>query len=139
MQIIHGHNFDSAHLIEYRQTIYSNVIKGMKVLIDALRKLHVSWQNPSNVSLAEHVFTYQNQPLGPTLFAEYSHQVRLLWQDDGIRETYERRAEFQIVSTLRTLPRPSLDLTLRCRPIVATEDRVTEFDTFSKIYIGFRK
>lgn len=98
MQIIHGHNFDSENLIEYRQTIYSNIVKGMKVLIDALRKLRVAWQHPSNQSVANYVFSYQNQQLTPVRFSEYSAHIQTLWQDKGIRETYERRAEFQIVS-----------------------------------------
>ena len=98
MKIIHGYNFDSDHLIEYRQTIYSNIVKGMKVLIDARNKLHISWQNPENALFAAHVFSYQNQSLDPKLFSEYSDQIHFLWADAGIRETYDRRAEFQIVS-----------------------------------------
>ena len=35
MKIIHGQAFDFGHLEEYKQTIYSNILKGMKVLVDS--------------------------------------------------------------------------------------------------------
>ena len=45
MKIIHGHTFDPIALEEYREVIYNNIIRGMKVLIDAREKLCIPWQD----------------------------------------------------------------------------------------------
>lgn len=45
MKIIHGHTFDPIVLEEYREVIYNNIIRGMKVLIDAREKLCIPWQD----------------------------------------------------------------------------------------------
>ena len=44
MRIIHGYTFDPGVLDEYREVIYNNIIRGMKVLIDARDKLGIPWQ-----------------------------------------------------------------------------------------------
>ncbi|KAG5833010.1 hypothetical protein ANANG_G00297320 [Anguilla anguilla] len=43
MRIIHGQDFDQRAKEEFRATIYSNVIKGVRVLVDARGKLHIPW------------------------------------------------------------------------------------------------
>lgn len=45
MKIIHGHTFDPIVLEEYREVIYNNIIRGMKVLIDAREKLSIPWSD----------------------------------------------------------------------------------------------
>lgn len=84
--------------MEYRQTIYSNIVKGMRVLISARNAFEIEWENPENALFADHVYSYDSQPLDPKLFSEYVDQIHFLWEDAAIRRAYERRAEFQIVS-----------------------------------------
>jgi hypothetical protein len=45
MKIIHGHTFDPLVLDEYREVIYNNIIRGMKVLTDAREKLAIPWSD----------------------------------------------------------------------------------------------
>jgi hypothetical protein len=45
MHIIHGHNFDPDIVQEFRQVIYNNIIRGMKVLVDARSKLSIPWSD----------------------------------------------------------------------------------------------
>lgn len=45
MRIIHGIKFEPELVREYQHVIYQNIIKGMKVLVDARDKLNIPWEN----------------------------------------------------------------------------------------------
>ena len=99
MRIIHGKDFDSDALNEFRPIIYGNILKGMKVLADARRKLRLEWQDPSNQQYAEIILNFQApQHIDTDLFLRYYDCVNRLWWDKGIQEAYDRRREFQLVS-----------------------------------------
>lgn len=99
MKIIHGYSFDERLLEEYKTTIYSNILKGMRVLVDARNKLGIDWGIPKNTIHGERVFNFDTYiPLNTSHFLEYSNAVKILWADRAIRTAYERRREFQLVS-----------------------------------------
>lgn len=98
MRIIHGLNFDDETIAEYRLTIYQNVVKGMKVLVDAREKLDIPWQDSSRSQYGDHIMKYENTVLDKTTFSHYVGSVKELWNDSGIKIAYQRRREFQLVS-----------------------------------------
>lgn len=99
MKIIHGHSFEQQALVDFKETVYSNVIKGMKVLIDARNKLNIPWADEDNAVYADHIFSAPNHlGLTPDEFALLASSVHALWHDKAIRTTFERRSEFQVVS-----------------------------------------
>ena len=103
MRIIHGKDFDHEALLEFRPTIYSNVLKGMKVLVDARRKLRLEWENHVNAQFAEQVLTFQApQRIDTDLFMQYADGIRRLWADRGIMNAFDRRREFQLVCCTRS-------------------------------------
>ena len=55
MKIIHGVVFEPEDLKEFRRIIYQNMIKGMRVLVDAQRKLGIELGNPVNSSAGDQV------------------------------------------------------------------------------------
>ena len=55
MKIIHGVVFEPEHLKEFRKIIYQNMIKGMRVLVDAQRKLGIELVNPANQQAGDQV------------------------------------------------------------------------------------
>ncbi|XP_023226871.1 guanine nucleotide-binding protein subunit alpha-13-like isoform X2 [Centruroides sculpturatus] len=96
MKIIHGLNFEEEKIAEFRMTIYQNIIKGMKVLVDARNKLNIPWEDPANNRYASHVMKYENSVmLDVDLFLEFSFSVQKLWKDKGILCAFDRRREFQ--------------------------------------------
>lgn len=98
MRIIHGKDFDSDALNEFRPIIYGNILKGMKVLADARRKLRLEWQDPSNQQYAEIILNFQApQHIDTDMFLRYFDCVKRLWRDKGIQDAYDRRREFQLV------------------------------------------
>ncbi|KAK2829187.1 hypothetical protein Q7C36_017177 [Tachysurus vachellii] len=105
MRIIHGQDFDQLAREEFRATIYSNVIKGIRVLVDAREKLHIPWGNASNQTHGEAVMSFDTRSaqglVEPKVFQRYLPAVRSLWADSGIQHAYDRRREFQLGESVK--------------------------------------
>lgn len=96
MRIIHGVDFD---VKEYENVIYQNIVKGMKVLVDAREKLEIPWEHPTTKSAADKIIDFESGiHLNENNFRMYSPTIETLWQDRSIKRAYDRRREFQIVS-----------------------------------------
>lgn len=59
MKIIHGVVFEPEHLKEFRKNILQNMIKGMRVLVDAQRKLGITLQHSANRAAGDQVRFHQ--------------------------------------------------------------------------------
>ncbi|KAJ8372851.1 hypothetical protein AAFF_G00276240 [Aldrovandia affinis] len=104
MRIIHGKEFDQKALVDFRDTIFENIIKGMRVLVDARDKLGISWQNSENEKHGMFVMSFENKagvPVEPCTFQLYVLALRALWQDAGIQGAYGRRSEFQLGESVK--------------------------------------
>ena len=103
MRIIHGKEYSDDELRQFKPIIYGNIIKGMKVLIDARDKLNIPWGNDRNVVNANLVFSFDNSMrLEEAIFIQYVAGLESLWRDSGIRTAFDRRREFQLVSKFAT-------------------------------------
>ncbi|KAK8377792.1 hypothetical protein O3P69_014025 [Scylla paramamosain] len=101
MRIIHGYRFGHEEIDEYRETIYKNIVMGMKVLVDARDKLRIPWEDDTRESIGNHLMKYMSyMPLDRQVFLEYVPSIRDLWKDTGIRQAYNRRAEFQLTDSV---------------------------------------
>ncbi|KAF6718125.1 Guanine nucleotide-binding protein subunit alpha-13 [Oryzias melastigma] len=103
MRIIHGQDFDQQARQEFKPTIYSNVIKGIRVLVDAREKLHIPWGDPDNKEHGDNLMAFDtrsarmaNGQLETSIFLQYLPSIRALWADTGIQNAYDRRREFQL-------------------------------------------
>lgn len=100
MKIIHGQDFSDGAMQEYRTVVYNNIVKGMRVLIDARQKLGIPWQDEACEKDANFVFAYDaSTKMDDRVFATYLESIRRLWADSGIRGAFDRRREFQLVSS----------------------------------------
>ncbi len=97
MRIIHGKDYAPEDLHEFKPIIYSNILKGMKVLADARRKLKISWGEPNNQVFGDLILNFQSSYIDTQTFLDYVDCVKHLWDDEGIQEAYRRRNEFQLV------------------------------------------
>ena len=98
MRIIHGRDFDTDALLSFKPIIYSNVLKGMKVLVDARRKLKINWGDPECQKCGDNLLNLQYEgTMNTSVFLEHVENVKRLWRDSGIQEAYKRRNEFQLV------------------------------------------
>ncbi|XP_058232287.1 guanine nucleotide-binding protein subunit alpha-13b [Hemibagrus wyckioides] len=105
MRIIHGQDFDQLAREEFRATIYSNVIKGIRVLVDAREKLHIPWGDASNQAYGEVLMSFDTRSaqgmVEPKVFQQFLPAVRSLWADIGIQHAYDRRREFQLGESVK--------------------------------------
>ncbi|KAM6155500.1 guanine nucleotide-binding protein subunit alpha-12 [Rhynchocyon petersi] len=104
MRIIHGREFDQKALLEFRDTIFDNILKGSKVLVDARDKLGIPWQYSENEKHGMFLMAFENKaglPLEPATFQLYVPALSALWKDSGIREAFSRRSEFQLGESVK--------------------------------------
>ncbi|KAL4624415.1 guanine nucleotide-binding protein subunit alpha-12 [Arapaima gigas] len=104
MRIIHGKEFDQKALVDFRDTIFENIIKGTRVLVDARNKLGIPWQNSENEKHGMFVMAFENKagvPVEPSTFQLYVPALEALWRDAGIQEAYGRRSEFQLGESVK--------------------------------------
>ncbi|KAM9222664.1 guanine nucleotide-binding protein subunit alpha-12 isoform 2-T2 [Leptosomus discolor] len=99
MRIIHGREFDQKALLEFRATIYENILKGCRVLVDARDKLGIPWQYTENEKHGMFLMAFENKagmPVEPATFQLYVPALGALWRDSGIKEAFSRRSEYQL-------------------------------------------
>lgn len=105
MRIINGQEFDKKALLDFRDTIYENILKGMRVLVDARDKLGISWQSCENEKQGMLVMSWEGRVGGsgvePSEFQLYVMALGALWADTGIQEAYARRSEFQLSESVK--------------------------------------
>ena len=101
MRIIHGKEYSVEELKQFKSIIYGNIVKGMKVLIDAREKLSIPWGFAASKSHANLVFSFDNssQMVEP-VFLQYVPAIIELWKDSGIQTAFARKREFQLVSIM---------------------------------------
>lgn len=102
MRIIHGVKFEPELVKEYQHVIYQNIVKGMKVLVDARNKLNIPWENTKNSECGNYIFNFENSAaLDTRLFMHFAPSLNSLWKDSGIRRAFERRREFQLSDSVQ--------------------------------------
>lgn len=105
MRIINGQEFDQKALLDFRDTIYENVLKGMRVLVDARDKLGISWQTCENEKQGMLVMSWEGRVgasgVEPSEFQLYVMALSALWADAGIQQAYARRSEFQLSESVK--------------------------------------
>lgn len=99
MRIIHGQDFDDEAIKEFKSVVFGNIVRGVKVLIDARAKLNIPWGDTVNEKHAHFVFGFSNNKvLDEPTFQDYVEPIKGLWTDSGIISAFDRRREFQLVS-----------------------------------------
>ncbi|XP_060529461.1 guanine nucleotide-binding protein subunit alpha homolog [Cylas formicarius] len=99
MRIIHGIKFEGQQIKEYQQVIYQNVLKGMKVLVDAREKLGIPWGDNNNGDIGRELLQFKvdnSMVFDSRVFSQFAPLLSMLWKDSGIRRAFERRREFQL-------------------------------------------
>ncbi|XP_023190027.1 guanine nucleotide-binding protein subunit alpha-12 isoform X1 [Xiphophorus maculatus] len=105
MRIINGQEFDKKALLDFRGTIYENILKGIRVLVDARDKLGITWQSCENEKQGMLVMSWEGRVgasgVEPGEFQLYVMALSTLWMDAGIQEAYTRRSEFQLSESVK--------------------------------------
>lgn len=102
MRIIHGEDYTDEDRLEFRPLIYHNIMKGMKVLVEARKRLQLPLSNPENEANGERISSsyHRYQELAPEEFQTVLPYLKSLAVDKGIQHTLLRSNEFQLVCNL---------------------------------------
>lgn len=98
MRIIHEGEFPEEERLAYREIIFSNLIESMKSLVYAMNKLKIPLNEDAREAY-ELIIESINHDLNYDLPDDIANAIHILWQDDGINATYERRNEFQLIDS----------------------------------------
>jgi GTPase SAR1 family protein len=99
MKIIHHEGFNQEEREQFRDTIYGNILKAMKSLVENSLALDIPVEEPENRTRAESINNMDSDVLinvQRIWTQELGRDIGHLWQDGGIKKTYERRNEFQL-------------------------------------------
>jgi len=91
MKIIHLKGFTDEERKDFKSIIWSNVVGSIRVLVEAAGTLGIPLKE---METAQRVLKedYFNGELTPSIAAD----VKILWQDPGIKQTFARSSEFQL-------------------------------------------
>lgn len=102
LRILHGTGISASEMENtYKDIVYSNIITGMKTLVE--RALELTDENPelnTRIDGANDKHVKFMQTVDEDTFPEHRTEIcdaiEALWKDDGIQATWDQRAKFQI-------------------------------------------
>lgn len=103
MQIIHGTGFNDQERADYVPIIKSNIFDTMEILATQAQRLGIELEDPAR---QDDIATFRdvNESSERRLQA-----VRLLWNDQGIQQCFDRQPEYEVVVRINTSARYFLD------------------------------
>jgi len=102
MRIIHNINYDVTAQLEFRKIIYQNIIRGMKVLVDAQTKLDIPLSDPTNRLHGDQLLLFDGtSSLSNANFPQFKTMLKSLWADEGIQTAFQRRNEYQLTDSVQ--------------------------------------
>jgi guanine nucleotide-binding protein subunit alpha-12 len=102
MRIIHNINYDVTAQLEFRKIIYQNIIRGMKVLVDAQTKLDIPLSDPTNRLHGDQLLLFDGtSTLSNANFPQFKKMLVSLWGDEGIQTAFQRRNEYQLTDSVQ--------------------------------------
>ncbi|KAI6230002.1 Guanine nucleotide-binding proteinalpha-17 subunit [Aphelenchoides fujianensis] len=96
MQILHAEGFTDQELEERRSLVYSNTVRALAEICEAMPRLSIRFADPENQDNARRLKKYvqggcEFEPFSPEVFL----MLKQLWADQGVREAFSRRSLFQ--------------------------------------------
>ena len=77
------------------------MIRGMRVLVDANRKLNIPLHNVHNRLAGDQLLLFDNfSAVDVHNFSDFGPILAGLWADPGIRAAFERRSEYQLTDSV---------------------------------------
>ena len=101
MRILHGERYATEELLDFRPVIYSNVVKGVLVMLAARSRLAIPWHGSQTAAYADRLRTFDSRaPLDQQTFSNLTSTLSNIWSDLAIQEAFRRRTEYQLVSLM---------------------------------------
>ncbi|XP_041085079.1 guanine nucleotide-binding protein subunit alpha-11-like [Polyodon spathula] len=98
MRIIHGAGYSEEELRAFAKLVYQNIFTSMQAMLRAMHTLKIPFGLPDsqrNSRLVLEVDTLQVT----TLDQQLVEVIKSLWSDPGVRQSYSRRREYQLLDS----------------------------------------
>lgn len=98
MIIIHDNGFSNDEKLAYREIVFSNTIESMKSIINAMQKFKIELSNPKEFqSFYDLINELPDQiECGYNFPNDISNAIQKLWNNETIKQVYERKSEYQL-------------------------------------------
>ncbi|XP_075158037.1 guanine nucleotide-binding protein G(q) subunit alpha-like [Haematobia irritans] len=100
MRIIYDNGYTDKEKKEHINLILQNIFTLLKTLVEAMDKLHISYEHLVNCVNAEIIKTGNTEEF-TRVTDFYIKAIKELWYDKGVQECYKRRREYQIGDSLK--------------------------------------
>ena len=100
MRIIHGSSYTDEDKQGFIKLVFQNIFAAMQIMIRAMERLKIQYQNPDSSDKAEIVLS-ANLETVTTFESPYVEAIKDLWNDSGIKECYDRRREYQLTDSAK--------------------------------------
>ncbi|CAL8322501.1 unnamed protein product [Lota lota] len=87
MRIIHGAGYTEAERRGFAFLVFQNMVTAIQALISAMDMLHIDYLDDNNILQAGHVSALEPWQV---------NAIRRVWNDQGVRRSFQRRREFQL-------------------------------------------
>ncbi|ORX38624.1 putative heterotrimeric G-protein GTPase [Kockovaella imperatae] len=95
MRYIHNQPFSPAEIEDYRKIVFTNVVGGMRAIIDTMDELSMAI-SPANRKYVSFVDQEPAINTGEPFPARYLEALRALWSDEQVQACYARAHEFAL-------------------------------------------
>lgn len=96
MKLIHDDGYSLDEREAFKEIIFSNTIQSIRVILEAMDDMGVSFQEPENEHHAAIIMEMPTQIERDSLPPEVTQAVRALWKDPNLQEVFERSREYQL-------------------------------------------
>jgi len=101
MKIIHKKGYDENECLKFKDIINGNIIQNVRVLIKAMQELKIPYENPNLLaSFTEEILSIPEHQIllnaSSLMTPQLSKNIAAIWQDKGVQQCYEKRAEYQL-------------------------------------------
>jgi guanine nucleotide-binding protein G(i) subunit alpha len=99
MRIIHNGGFPEDERLSYREVVFSNIIESIKAIVNAMKnKLGIEISSEDHREAFDLIAELPEQvECEHHLRSDIAQAIKILWQqDDGVKEAYRRRNEYQL-------------------------------------------
>ena len=96
MKLIHDDGYSLDEREAFKEIIFSNTVQSMRVILEAMDDMGVSFSNSENAKNAAVIMEMPPQIERDSLPPEVTQAVRTLWKDKNLQDVFERSREYQL-------------------------------------------
>lgn len=96
MKLIHDGGYSRDEREAFKEIIFSNTVQSMRVILEAMDNMGVSFSVPQNKHHASIILDLPTQIERESLPPEVALAIKTLWKDPNLLSVFDRSREYQL-------------------------------------------